>query len=47
MLLKSDRVLLHEVKVVDSEAIILDKPLSIGEQLYEDLQKLYVDITIV
>ena len=45
MLLKSDRKLLHwsdEDKVVASEATILGKPLSFGEQLYEDLQKLYV-----
>jgi len=45
MLLKSDRKLLHwldEDKVVARESTILGKPLSFGEQLYEDLQKLYV-----
>jgi len=46
MLLKSDRMLLHwsdKDKMVASEATILGKPLSCGEQLYEDLQKLYAD----
>ena len=45
MLLKSDRLLLHwsdEDKMVANEATILGKPLSFGEQLYEDLQKLHV-----
>ena len=45
MLLKSDSMLLHwsdEDKVVVSEATILGKSLSFGEQLYEDLQKPYI-----
>jgi len=32
-----------EDKAIASEATILGKPLSFGEHLYEDLQKLYVD----
>jgi len=42
LLLKSDRMLLHKDKMVASEANILGKPLSCGEKLYEDLQKLHV-----
>ena len=45
MLSKSDRVLLQwsdEDKPSTAEATILGKPLNLGEQLYKDLQNVYM-----
>ena len=45
MLSKSDRVLLQwsdEDKPSAAEAAMLGKPLNLGEQLYKDLQNVYM-----
>jgi len=50
MLSKSDRVLLQwsdEDKSVVAEAAMLGKPLHFGEQLYKDLQNVYMSELLV